>query len=1432
MNLPRLLCRFRQQAILPAVISQTAGRNIVIWHESNAALTLRLAAAGRNCSVELHREGVALPPHRRTSSEDGDSRFHWEVLPTAQRETEKITLLRDGQRLMSTAAAVGAPDMEGPFQAPLTGYVEGFDQEGRFYGWIDHGSDVPQPLFLRCGGKHLALPAEIPRADVVAAGYPQGRGFLAEMPAMLDLLGEFTSGRALHVQNESGALLGQPVYWPLIANQRKSDLLWIWLAQYFAAQLEDHPPASVDLQMFDLEFSKLAEAGTAGLQDENGAARCVQMMQDLCARQAGISASFTDNLAKLCDLCTRLARSHPMWENARCGFATALAVEDLLATVRRNWQNSPLFGGTAPPHSKAMAVSSGAAIFPALYPARLHYLPWDGWVRKTLLGAVELADDLSGIAFDAAELNAKIDAVEAAASLLYRDEAIIAELQRLRRTLRLPVKERRAAAREALALKRQGKFLEALSVEQNIAADAPTAESLIAGFTSQLGAACELGQRLPLAHILQWKDRLAPHTARMAADALFLLSLHGYTEFLGRTLMNLANLGTSTSAGTRQARTEILGSINALLEIASPPDATRSKTRQGPPVHILLIGSKDLPQVHLYRQIQKVEALRRLSTKANPVCVTHLETWDEINNPKLTALLAGCDLLVVCRLPGTLPVLRLMHAARRAGVPVIYEIDDLIFDPENFPPPYATYARSITRREHRQLADDTVLWLEAMRSADQLVVSTATIGERARALLGPGQPIQTEPNCLPSLLMERTEGTAFAPRRLWRQTGTVRLVYGTGTKAHKKIIDEWILPVLQELVEKHPHLAITLVGRLQGLPAALLSHPRVKVIPFTDYGSYLDLLSEADISLAAVEDSPSTDAKSGLKWMEAAALGAASVVSPSATYREFLQDGHDVLFAATKEQWFEQLDRLVTDHELRTRLARNARRKALADFSPSHPEQIWSRLLSSTAPPPLPRDGAPRPLRLLLVNLYFWPQAEGGATRVVEDQIRELREKYPARYEITVLCTDRHDHSGGVDVYDWHGMRVVRFKARPKAWQAHLDSETTDFMDAWLARETFDVVHVHALQVLTASVLQSVRTARTPYVISLHDAWWLCQNQFLLSPQGQPVDPADWIDETGYLAPTAARESRTAALQHLRQLEKLLHALYRNSLNQNKCRASSLKPERMAAKLATLHQERAQIDRELDALVPDAGARLQVYSAYVRRQDLGGLLAGASARLAVSPSFARLYEDAGVDDVQVLGNSWQQYRPAPPRPDDGPLECAFIGGWSLHKGAGVLLEACRLLESADLRLRVVDHSLSRHESQRVHWGSVEVTFIAPVPLGEMETFYRSIDVLIAPSIWPESFGLVTREALSAGVWVIAADSGALAEPVQNGINGNVIAPRDVRALAESLRHAASAEGREALHRWREDALSSKGLATPPDNAETLHRIYTMAARIS
>jgi glycosyltransferase involved in cell wall biosynthesis len=432
----------------------------------------------------------------------------------------------------------------------------------------------------------------------------------------------------------------------------------------------------------------------------------------------------------------------------------------------------------------------------------------------------------------------------------------------------------------------------------------------------------------------------------------------------------------------------------------------------------------------------------------------------------------------------------------------------------------------------------------------------------------------------------------------------------------------------------------------------------------------------------------------------------------------------------------------------------------------------------------------------------------------VEDQIRELRTKYPDEYDITVLCTDRFAHDSAADVYKWEGVRVVRLHARAKAWSAHFDEDVREFMDQWFRREKFDVVHVHALQGLTASVVQAAAEAGIPYVVSLHDAWWICGRQFLTSPTGRAIDPADWRDESDLLR----------GLPLPPGTERQLQALHRNARAQDEAARRGRRE-----KLEYLREARRKMDAKFDKLVPDANLRLQMYSIYVRRQDLHDLLHHAAKRLAVSSSFAKLYENAGVEDVGVLGNSWQVYRPSPPRPDDTTLECAFIGGWSVHKGAGVLLEACRMIKAGNIKLTIVDHALPPGESHDVEWGAIAVRFVAPRPLAEMEDFYRSIDVLIAPSIWPESFGLVTREALTAGVWVIAAESGALAEPVQEGINGSVVPPRDAKALAEAIERAASPDGRAARRRWREDALEGRGLAQPPDNADALHRIYSEIA---
>ena len=63
--------------------------------------------------------------------------------------------------------------------------------------------------------------------------------------------------------------------------------------------------------------------------------------------------------------------------------------------------------------------------------------------------------------------------------------------------------------------------------------------------------------------------------------------------------------------------------------------------------------------------------------------------------------------------------------------------------------------------------------------------------------------------------------------------------------------------------------------------------------------------------------------------------------------------------------------------------------------------------------------------------------------------------------------------------------------------------------------------------------------------------------------------------------------------------------------------------------------------------------------------------------------------------------------------------------------------------------------------------------------------------LVAPSRWPEPFGLVALEAIFRGVPAVVPDLGGFAETVQHGVTGLVFKNGKVDALAEQLVNLAS-----------------------------------------
>jgi phosphatidylinositol alpha-mannosyltransferase len=137
-----------------------------------------------------------------------------------------------------------------------------------------------------------------------------------------------------------------------------------------------------------------------------------------------------------------------------------------------------------------------------------------------------------------------------------------------------------------------------------------------------------------------------------------------------------------------------------------------------------------------------------------------------------------------------------------------------------------------------------------------------------------------------------------------------------------------------------------------------------------------------------------------------------------------------------------------------------------------------------------------------------------------------------------------------------------------------------------------------------------------------------------------------------------------------------------------------------------------------------------------------------------------------------------------------PLRIAFVGQAVERKGLPVLLrafEALRLQVPAEL---IVIGSTA-DELAPLLVESDGVTALGRVDDAAKEAALRSADLLCAPSLGGESFGMVLTEAFAAGTPVVASDIAGYRDVVSHGRDGLLVPRGDATALAETLRDLAN-----------------------------------------
>lgn len=113
-------------------------------------------------------------------------------------------------------------------------------------------------------------------------------------------------------------------------------------------------------------------------------------------------------------------------------------------------------------------------------------------------------------------------------------------------------------------------------------------------------------------------------------------------------------------------------------------------------------------------------------------------------------------------------------------------------------------------------------------------------------------------------------------------------------------------------------------------------------------------------------------------------------------------------------------------------------------------------------------------------------------------------------------------------------------------------------------------------------------------------------------------------------------------------------------------------------------------------------------------------------------------------------------------------------GFSVFKSAIETLTARNLPFKAYVTDPRPDFSVSGIES---------VGWVSGKALAEL---YRSMDVIVCPTIWPEPFGLIVLESMASGTPVIASRIGGMAFTVDHGETGYTFPPGDSEALANHL----------------------------------------------
>lgn len=354
-------------------------------------------------------------------------------------------------------------------------------------------------------------------------------------------------------------------------------------------------------------------------------------------------------------------------------------------------------------------------------------------------------------------------------------------------------------------------------------------------------------------------------------------------------------------------------------------------------------GEPDTPG-YQYRVVRQAEAAQAIGVKAIFFRLDETEAHvEDIRNAQA---------VILWRAAWDERVARLVAMTKEHGVRFVFDIDDLMFDPRLATVKFIDGIRSQAFKEE-DVSQFYGRVLQTLQAADLCLTTTEVLAEHIRAM---GKGVHIVPNGYdhPAFTKSRL---AHRRRASAEEDGLFRIGYAAGSRTHQRDFAVCATAVAQ-ILRDFPRSRLVLFR--SGADTPLLDIHEFfdladvagqiewrQMVPVTDLP---EELARFDVNLAPLEkDSLFCEAKSELKYFEAALAGVCTIASPSAPFRAAIKHAETGLLAETTQEWYDGLAWLLTNQEERKKMARTALSDVLWTFGPMRRMHLLASFIAQTS---------------------------------------------------------------------------------------------------------------------------------------------------------------------------------------------------------------------------------------------------------------------------------------------------------------------------------------------------------------------------------------------------------------------------------------------------------------------------------------------------